>query len=108
MSVYPKRPAVVETPRVVAPRIVPWPATVTRFVVTFINRNGMRTILGPVQGRNTFATRSEAADWVAAIVGGNASYRLAEIYGAQAVGSFEPRAVACYPGHHDPTTVWFD
>lgn len=76
---------------------------VIRFVITHHDaKTGLRTIIGPVQGRYTYATREEAERWIADAIKNNGPERLNEFYG------FPLRAVPCpcWPGHFDPKTVY--
>lgn len=78
--------------------------SVTRYVVTHVNKDGMRTLIGPAQGRHTYATREEAKQALLSILANNSTSRLKEVYGFP----LEVRACPCYPGHFDPQNVWFD
>lgn len=78
--------------------------SVTRYVVTHVNRDGMRTLISAAQGRNTFATEAEAEQHKADILANNSHKTLRELYGFP----LEVRPCPCYPGHFDPQNVWFD
>lgn len=80
--------------------------SVIRFVPTYINKDGMRTLMRKSQGRDTFATEDEAADWIAAVITNNNADTIKQIWGDNP--RFEVRPCPCYPGHFDPQTVWFD
>lgn len=83
--------------------------SVTRYVVTHVNREGMRTLSAPAsQGRFTYATHEEAETALGNITGNNSANTLAQVFGPQALGTFEVRPCPCYPGHFDPMNVWFD
>lgn len=82
--------------------------SVTRHVVTYINRDGARVLFGAAQGRHTYATPADAAGHLQAVLSNNSESNLADIYGPQAIGTFEVRPAECYPGHFDPMSVWFD
>lgn len=79
---------------------------VLRYMLTCIDRDGIRTIIGPAQGRFTHATREEGETYRAAVLSNNGEKTLAEIFGPQAMGTFEVRAIPCYPGHFDPMGVY--
>ena len=81
---------------------------VTRYVATYINRDRMRTLVSPGQGRFTYATRGEAQAWLEAFMFANSWERIAEIFGPQSVRTFEVRPCRCWAGHFDPVGVWFD
>lgn len=80
--------------------------SVTRYVGTYINKDGMRTLMGASQGRNTFATAQEAQTWVDAVQTNNGAETLQQVWGSNP--RFEVRPCPCYPGHFDPQNVWFD
>jgi hypothetical protein len=80
--------------------------SVTRYVVTYIGKNGLRTLVGPAQGRNTRATREEAEQDLVALRGHNSRERLTEFFGNPDL--MEVRPVECYDGHHDPMGIYFD
>lgn len=82
--------------------------TVTRYVATYVNKDGMRTLMTPAQGRCTHATPEAAQAWLDAVNNPetNSASVLASVYGSNP--RFEVRPVACYPGHFDPIGVWFD
>lgn len=86
----------------------PQPESVTRYVLTHVNKHGMRTLTYGQQGRWTKATREEAEELREAFLAHNSDQRLRTIYGPQAVGTFEVRACECWPGHHDPKGIYFD
>jgi hypothetical protein len=79
---------------------------VIRYVVTHINQDGMRTLCGPAQGRNTKETAAEAQDHLDAMMQNNRleGNLLAGVYGLP----LEVRPVKCYPGHFDPMGIYFD
>ena len=79
--------------------------SVKRYVATYVNRDGQRTLMGAAQGRNTYATETEAQGWVDGVMS-NASDSVRQIWGDDPRP--EVRACPCYPGHFDPQTVWFD
>lgn len=86
--------------------------TVVRYAVTHIHRNGGRMLTFPAQGRHTHETPWTAQQLIFDMerLGdeqGDAG-RIESIYGAQAVGTFQVRAVACYPGHFDPKGIYFE
>lgn len=79
---------------------------VTRYVPTYINKDGMRTLMGAAQGRNTFATEGEAQEWITAVTENNSADTLRQIWGDDP--QFAVRPCPCWPGHFDPKGVWFD
>jgi hypothetical protein len=81
---------------------------VVRFVATHIGRDGMRTITGPTNGRYMQPTPGDAQRIVDLIQRQHSREKLVELFGAQVVDTFAVRAVACWPGHHDPIGVYFE
>ncbi len=80
--------------------------SVTRYVPTYVNDHGERTLMTPAQGRHTYATPEEAQAWITAVTGNNSASAVRQIWGGNP--RFEVRPCPCYPGHFDPRTVWFD
>lgn len=81
-------------------------AAVTRYVGTYVNKGGDRTLMAACQGRNTYATAAEAQAWIDAVTANNNADTLRQIWGDNP--RFEVRACACWPGHFDPQGIWFD
>lgn len=80
--------------------------TVTRYVPTYVGKDGMRTLMTAAQGRNTYATHQEAQDWLVAVLLNNSGDTLASVYGPNP--QFAVCACPCYPGHFDPQRIYFD
>jgi hypothetical protein len=79
-------------------------ASVIRYVVTHVNKNGDRTLFDACQGRYTYKTQEEAQARADAFLANRANL-------ASAIpnpNSLAVRACACWPGHFDPKGVWFD
>lgn len=83
-------------------------SSVTRYVLTYVNREGQRTLMLPAQGRRTFATAAEAQAYLSAILNTetNSAETLRSVWGDNP--RCEVRPVECWPVHHDPKAVWFD
>lgn len=82
---------------------------VTRYVVTHINKDGMRTLSASAsQGRFTNATWEDAEVSLRNLTSNNSTDTLKQVFGPQCIGTFEVRPCPCYPGHYDPMTIWFD
>lgn len=81
-----------------------YPEPVIRYVPTHINREGMRTLATPCQGRHTYATPEEAQAWIDAVIGANPPEVIARHYGAP----IEVRPCPCWPVHFDPVGIYFD
>lgn len=75
-----------------------------RYVVTHINKDGVRTLAQAMQGRYTYDTPEKAQKWIDDILQGNNATTINGLYGLP----FEVRPVNCYEGHFDPKTCWFD
>lgn len=80
--------------------------SVTRYVPTYINKDGERTLMRAAQGRNTFDTPEEAQRWIDAVTENNSNENIESVWGSNP--RFEVRPCPCWPGHFDPKTVWFD
>ncbi len=79
--------------------------TVTRYVVTHVATDGMRTLTFPCQGRYTHSTAAEAQ---ASLDLFNGPGGLAKVLTPDQLATLAVRAVECYAGHYDPTRVYFD
>jgi hypothetical protein len=79
---------------------------VIRFVPTYVNKNGDRTLMRSAQGRHTFETAAEAQEWIDAVISNASSTTILWVWGSNP--QFEVRPCPCWPGHFDPQTVWFD
>lgn len=77
---------------------------VTRYVVTHIGDDGMRTLAHAQQGRCTYATAAEAQAWIDAALRNNSMSTLRSLYGFP----LEVRPCECWPNHHDPMGVYFE
>lgn len=80
-------------------------ATVQRFVITFIGKDGLRTLAFPQQGRYTRATREEAEAWLANC---RLPHSLPRVLTAEQLATLEVRECECWAGHFDPCGVYFD
>jgi hypothetical protein len=80
--------------------------SVTRYVVTYINGHGMRTLAYHAWGQYTYATEAEAQAMLDATIANNSESTIRQIFGDNP--KFEVRPCSCWPGHFDPKTVWFD
>lgn len=79
---------------------------VTRYVVTYVNSDGMRTLIGPAQGRNTFATEAEAQAYMRAVTSNNSAASIKQVWGSKP--RFAVRPCECWPVHFDPMSVYFE
>lgn len=78
----------------------------TLYNISFVDRDGLRKLVGPNQGRYFKATREEAAEHLAAFEGPtNGEERLASIFGRQAIGTFRVDAFECYD-HGDAVGIY--
>lgn len=79
---------------------------VTRWVPTYVNRHGMRTLMRAAQGRDTFATMQEAQQWLNAVLQGTSTATIAQLWGNEP--RFAVRPCMCWASSFDPCGVWFD
>lgn len=77
-----------------------------RYVISHMNKDGMRAMTYAQQGRNTQATREKAEQDLKDLLTVNTEDRLMGIFGTQAIGTFEVSAVECWDGHNDPKGCW--
>ncbi len=76
--------------------------TVTRYAVTAIGKDGLRSLCLPNQGRNHFDSKEAAEAWLAAFVG-----RHRDLLAHGRPETLEVRPVECYL-HGDAVGVYFD
>jgi hypothetical protein len=81
---------------------------IIRYVLTYVNDRGVRTLLDPAQGRFTYARCEEAEAFLREFLSANTPERLQGVFGKDCVGTFAVRPVECWPQHFDPKTCWFD
>lgn len=77
------------------------------FAPTYVNKNGMRTLMQGNQGRNHFETHEAAKEWLDAVMENTPREKVVSIWGKQAIDTFEVRQVECYD-HGDARSIWFD
>jgi hypothetical protein len=73
--------------------------------VTYINKDGLRTLTGAAQGRNTHATAEAAQRMLDAMLENNSASTLRSVFGDNP--RFAVRACECWPVHFDPKGVYF-
>ncbi len=73
-----------------------------RYVISHINKDGMRQMTAAIQGINTVGSKEEAQQRLAEFNANNTPENLTQIFGSQALGTFEVSAIECYEGHNDP------
>lgn len=78
----------------------------TRYVISHINRDGMRKMTYNIQGRNTRGSMEETQKDLQDFLTNNTTDNLIQIYGKQSSGTFEVSAIECYDGHFDPKGCW--
>jgi hypothetical protein len=83
--------------------------TITRYAATFVNKDGMRTLMTPNQGRCLFDTMEEARKWLDAVIkpGTNSESTLASVYGPPDKRKFAVRPVECYE-NGDAVGIYFN
>jgi hypothetical protein len=79
--------------------------TTTRYVLTYINKDGMRTLMQGAQGRYTYATEAAAQEHLDTILANTSADTLRQIYGADPKPQVRP--CECYDGHFDPVGIYF-
>ena len=77
---------------------------VTRYVITHIGKDGLRTLAQACQGRNTYATPEEAQSMIDAMMKNNSMDTLKSVFNLP----LEVRPCECYPKHFDPKGIYFD
>ncbi len=80
--------------------------TVTRYVPTYVGKDGLRTLMTAQQGRHTFATAADAQSWIDAVTQNNSKDTLHSLWGKRP--RFAVRPCMCWAGHFDPVGVYFD
>jgi hypothetical protein len=78
----------------------------TRYAITHLGRDGLRKLTFANQGRNHYDDHAEAARRLAGFIQNNPVETLRDIYGDQAIGTFEVTPVECYD-HGDATRTVF-
>lgn len=80
--------------------------SITRYVPTYVNARGERTLMRAAQGRDTFAAAEQAQAWIDAVTQNNSAATVRQLWGNDP--RFEVRPCPCWPVHFDPQTIWFD
>lgn len=76
------------------------------YAITYLDKDGARTLFRPNQGRNHFETRELAEKWLEAVKTNNTSDSLAQVTHGKPE-SLEVRTVECYE-HGDAVGIYFD
>ena len=76
-----------------------------RFNISFINRDGVRIMLGANQGRRMFVDLDGAELFLKDLLRNTGEERLAQIYGPQSIGTFRTDAFECYD-HGDAVSIY--
>ena len=79
---------------------------VIRYIISNIDKDDMRSMTYPCQGRNTRGSKQEAQKDLQDFLSANTEDQIVRIFGKQAAGTFEVSAVECYDGHFDPVGVF--
>lgn len=80
--------------------------TVNRWVPTYINSQGLRTLINGAQGRNTFPSKRAAERYLRQVLKNNSAGTIASTWGSDP--KFEVRPVECWAGPFDPCGIYFD
>jgi len=83
------------------------PETITRFALTHVNKDGMRTLTRRNIGASHWDRRDDADAYLAVFLVNNTESTLDSVFGVQARGTYEIRPVECYP-HGDAVRIYFD
>lgn len=75
---------------------------IIRYVISHMNKDGLRAMTYSHQGRNTKATKKEVETELSHFNKNNSENTLISVFGSQALETFEVSAIRCYDGHHDP------
>jgi hypothetical protein len=73
-----------------------------RYVLSHINKDGMRQMTAAIQGRHTFDSMVEAQEHLKGFITNNTPENITQVFGTQALGTFEASAIECFEGHNDP------
>lgn len=81
---------------------------VTRYVATYVGKDGLRTLMTAAQGRHTHDTPESAQGWINAVTAPSTNHpdTLKSVYGEDP--RFEVRPCECWAGHFDPVGVYFN
>lgn len=79
----------------------------TMYQVTCRNRDGLRVMITPNQGRHMHETRAKADDWMESFLENNTTERLSNVYGPRSLGTFRVDAFECYD-HGDAVGIYVD
>lgn len=80
--------------------------SVTRYVITYRDHEGTRRMVGAAQGRNTYAEKVEATEYLGHLLKNNSPDTLTMVFGTEPL--FSVRECPCYPNHFDPMQTIFD
>ena len=75
-----------------------------KYNISYIAKDGVRTLMGPAQGRYMKDTREEAKQCLKALME-NSEEKLIEIYGPQSRGTFRVDEFDCWD-HGDPKSIY--
>jgi hypothetical protein len=67
-----------------------------KFVITHINRDGIRQLTGANQGHRFSDSKEYADKSLKDLIENNSDKKITEVFGSQAVGTFEVRETECY------------
>ncbi len=77
----------------------------TLYNISYIATSGLRTMLGPAQGRHMFESAQRATAFLIDFLENGGLDRVTQVYGPQAVGTFRVDAFECYD-HGDPVSIY--
>lgn len=80
----------------------------TKYAITYLNKDGMRQLLGPNQGYRFLDSPEAAESRLKTTLESNTEKLLSEVYGPQAIGTFEVRPVETYgEGNGDARAIYY-
>lgn len=78
------------------------------FAVTHVGRDGLRVLSRTAQGRDMFQSREAAEVWMREVLENTPPDTIRQVWGPNALGTFEVRECECWDGHGDPRGIYFD
>jgi hypothetical protein len=80
--------------------------SVIRYVATYVDKDGTRTLMLPPQGSGTFATREEAQAWLDALLAESTAETIRSDWGPSP--RFDVRPCRCSPSDFTPQEIYFE
>jgi hypothetical protein len=80
--------------------------SVTRYVPTYLDKDGTRVLMRAAEGSATFATREEAQAWLDAILAESSAEQIHADWGVNP--RFDVRPCRCSADGFDPQEIYFE